>query len=108
MKVLKVLKLKARVKVRLKARFSAICPVSKTKDDYTILIEYEPDKNNPLYVELSSLRRYLDSYRDKAIFHEALAEKIAKDLHSLLKPKSLRVVLYSSYLGINVEVEARR
>ena len=103
-----MLYLRVNVKVCLRTTFSAICPISKTRDDYIILIEYEPNDNKPLYIELCSLRKYLDSYQNEEIHHEELAEQIANDLHSVLRPKSLRVVLKSTYLGIDVDVEVKK
>jgi len=70
---LEVLELKARgVRVRLASEFSAICPISKTVDKYVVEIEYV---GNDRFIELGSLRRYLDSFRDQEWYHEELCEK---------------------------------
>jgi NADPH-dependent 7-cyano-7-deazaguanine reductase QueF len=99
--VLETLTLKARVRVRLVTRFSAVCPVSKTVDEYTVEIEYEGDGR---YLELGSLRRYLDSFAGQEWFHEELCERIARDLGKTLGAP-VKVRLKSSYLGMLIEVE---
>lgn len=98
---LETLTLKANVHVRLTAEFSAVCPISKTVDEYTVEIEYE---GKGKYIELSSLRRYLDSFAGQEWYHEELCEKIAKDLGKILGVP-VKVKLKSDYLGIAVEIE---
>lgn len=98
---LETLTLKARVRVHLTASFSAVCPISKTVDEYTVEIEYEGDGK---YVELGSLRSYLDGFKGQEWFHEELCEKIAEDLGRALGVP-VKVKLKSNYLGITVEVE---
>lgn len=99
--VLETLTLKAGVRVHLTTSFSAVCPISKTVDRYVVEIEYE---GNGRYLELGSLRRYLDSFEGQEWFHEELCERIAEDLGKTLGVP-VRVKLRSSYLGIAVEVE---
>jgi NADPH-dependent 7-cyano-7-deazaguanine reductase QueF len=98
---LEALDLGARVRVRLAARFSAVCPLSGSIDEYVAVIEYE---GRGRYLELGSLRRYLDSFRLQEWYHEELCEKIAEDLAGILGVP-VRVTLRSAYLGVAVEVE---
>jgi NADPH-dependent 7-cyano-7-deazaguanine reductase QueF len=98
---LETLTLKATVRVHLVTCFSAVCPISKTVDEYMIEIEYE---GYGKYIELGSLRHYLDSFKGQEWFHEELCEKVANDLGKALGVP-VKVKLKSNYLGITVEVE---
>lgn len=69
-------------------RFRCRCPVNDGEDYAYIEIAYKP---NDRLVELSSLRAYLDSYRDEAISHEAVVLQITNDLSSFLRPRSIQV-----------------
>jgi len=55
----------------------------------TINITYVPDKK---VVELKSLKLYLNTFRERAISHEAVTNLIFDDLKSLLSPRRLDVV----------------
>ncbi|MFQ5428612.1 MAG: preQ(1) synthase, partial [Thermodesulfobacteriota bacterium] len=68
--------------------FTCICPRSGYPDFACIRVEYTPDES---LVELRSLKLYLNSYRDVAISHEAVTNRIFKDLAELLKPRELEV-----------------
>ena len=68
--------------------FTCLCPRSGYPDFAVIRVEYTPDE---LLVELRSLKLYLNSYRDVAISHEAVTNKIFKDIEELLKPRALEV-----------------
>src|SRR4051794_7286620 len=56
---------------------TSMCPVTGQPDISSVLIEYEPDQ---LCVESKSLKLYLWSFRDRAIFAEALAAEIATEI----------------------------
>jgi len=100
--LLETLELKAKgVRVRLTSEFSAICPLSKTVDKYVLEVEYV---GNGRFVELGSLRRYLDSFKDQEWYHEDLCERILFDFKKVLNTK-VKVKLTSYYCGIKVEVE---
>ena len=43
-------------------------------------------------MELKALKLYLNSFRDKGIFHEDVTNHLLRDLVELLKPKAIRVV----------------
>ena len=57
--------------------FTSVCPRTGQPDFGEIAIEYCPDK---LCIELKSLKFYMQSYRNKGIFYEALTNDILNDL----------------------------
>jgi len=69
--------------------FTCLCPRSGYPDFATIRIMYVPDR---FIVELKSLKLYLNTYRIIYISHEEATNKIYRDLHTALKPKSLEVI----------------
>jgi 7-cyano-7-deazaguanine reductase len=69
--------------------FTCLCPRSGYPDFAFIRITYVPDQ---FIVELKSLKLYLNQYRSVSISHEESTNKIYRDLHSALKPKSLDVI----------------
>lgn len=68
--------------------FTCLCPKTGQPDFATLRIRYVPDE---LCVELKSLKLYLWSFRDEGHFHEAVTNRIADDLITLLSPRSLRI-----------------
>ncbi len=68
--------------------FTCLCPRSGYPDFATIRISYVPDK---YVVELKSLKLYLNSYRDQAISHEAVTNKIFTEIKAVIEPRSLEV-----------------
>ena len=88
--------------------FTCLCPRSGYPDFAVILISYVPKKT---VVELKSLKLYLNSYRDKHISHEAVANCIYDDLVKELKPKSMELTAeFNARGGIktNVCVKSRK
>ena len=84
--------------------FTCLCPRSGFPDFATIYIDYEPEQ---YCVELKSLKLYINGYRDKAIFHEDVANTILDDLVALLQPKYMRVLADFNVRGnIHTTVEA--
>jgi 7-cyano-7-deazaguanine reductase len=69
--------------------FTCICPRSGFPDFATIRIKYSPDKK---CVELKSLKLYINSFRDKKVFHEDVTNNIMDDLLKLLDPWEITVV----------------
>ena len=69
--------------------YTSLCPRSGFPDFATIYIDYVPDQ---FCVELKALKLYLNSFRDKGIFHEDVTNHLLRDLVELLKPKAIRVV----------------
>lgn len=69
--------------------FTCLCPRSGYPDFATIRLTYTPNKK---VVELKSLKLYLNSFRDRAISHEAVTNLIFDDLKKLLRPRKMEVV----------------
>lgn len=68
--------------------FTCVCPRSGYPDFATIRVLYVPDKK---IVELKSLKLYLNSFRDRAVSHEAATNEIYDALKRALKPRALEV-----------------
>jgi len=68
--------------------FTSVCPKTGQPDFGTILIDYCPDKN---CIELKSLKYYMQSFRNKGIFYEALTNQILDDLVAVCKPKRMKI-----------------
>ena len=82
--------------------FTSVCPKTGQPDFGEITIEYCPDK---LCVELKSLKFYMQSYRNKGIFYEALTNEILDDLTAALKPRWMKVTSkFTPRGGITTEV----
>jgi 7-cyano-7-deazaguanine reductase len=69
--------------------FTCVCPRSGFPDFATIRIRYVPHK---WCVELKSLKLYINSFRNKKVFHEDVTNLIMDDLLGLLDPWELDVV----------------
>jgi 7-cyano-7-deazaguanine reductase len=69
--------------------FTCLCPRSGFPDFALIKVRYQP---RDWVVELRSLKLYINGYRDQAISHEAVTNKILDDLVALLEPRWMRVV----------------
>jgi 7-cyano-7-deazaguanine reductase len=75
---------------------TSFCPVTGQPDFNKVEIEFKPDK---WCVESKSLKLYLWTFRDEAIFGEGLASEIAKDIAAALDPFYCRVTLHQSVRG---------
>jgi len=69
--------------------FTCLCPISGFPDFATIYITYTPDKK---CVELKSLKLYINSFRNRNVFHEDVTNEILNDLVELLDPWKIEVV----------------
>ena len=84
--------------------FTSVCPRTGQPDFGEIVIEYCPDK---LCIELKSLKFYMQRYRDKGIFYEALTNDILDDLIGVCKPRWMKVTSrFTPRGGITTEVVA--
>ncbi len=84
--------------------FTSVCPKTGQPDFGEIVIEYCPDK---LCIELKSLKYYMQSYRDKGIFYEALTNEILDDLSGACKPRWMKVnSKFTPRGGISTEIAA--
>ncbi|MGQ9499609.1 MAG: preQ(1) synthase [Dissulfurimicrobium sp.] len=68
--------------------FTCLCPRSGYPDFATIKIQYIPAE---FIVELKSLKLYLNSFRNRYISHEEVANVIFSDLLEVLKPRFLKI-----------------
>lgn len=84
--------------------FTSLCPKTGQPDFGEIFIEYCPDK---LCIELKSLKFYMQTYRNKGIFYEALTNKILDDLSAACKPRRMKITSrFTPRGGITTEVVA--
>jgi 7-cyano-7-deazaguanine reductase len=81
---------------------SSICPVTGQPDLSHVVIEYVPDQ---WCVESKSLKLYLWSFRDRAVFAEALAAEIAGEILTTAAPRRVVVTLTQRPRG-GIEVQA--
>lgn len=83
---------------------TANCPVTSQPDWYQVEIKYEPRN---LCVESKSLKLYLQSFRNKGLFCESFADRIARELQAALKALSVRVtIVQKSRGGISIVARA--
>jgi 7-cyano-7-deazaguanine reductase len=84
--------------------FTSLCPKTGQPDFGEIIIEYCPDKS---CIELKSLKYYMQSYRNKGIFYEALTNEILDDLCDICRPRWMKVTSrFTPRGGITTEVIA--
>jgi 7-cyano-7-deazaguanine reductase len=68
--------------------FTSVCPKTGQPDFATLRIRYVADR---LCVELKSLKFYLQAFRNRGIFFEAVINEICDELVAVLKPRRLVV-----------------
>lgn len=84
--------------------FTSVCPKTGQPDFGEIIIEYCPDKS---CIELKSLKFYIQSYRDRGVFYEALTNEILDDLSGACKPRRMKVTSrFTPRGGITTQVIA--
>ena len=82
--------------------FTSVCPMTGQPDFGTIIIEYCPDE---LCIELKSLKYYMQSFRNKGIFYEALTNEILDYLVDVCKPRWMNVTSkFTPRGGISTDV----
>jgi 7-cyano-7-deazaguanine reductase len=69
---------------------TSLCPVTGQPDISSVSIEYQPHER---CIESKSLKLYLWSFRDRAVFAEALAAEIAAEVQRATAPNWVRVVV---------------
>ena len=85
---------------------TSMCPVTGQPDLSTVVIDYVPAA---WCVESKSLKLYLWSFRDRAVFAEAFAVEIADEIMATAQPQSLVVTLTQRPRGgITIETTAER
>ncbi len=84
---------------------TSMCPVTEQPDLSTVVIEYAPHER---CIESKSLKLYLWSFRDAAVFAEQLAVDIANEVHRTAAPSWVEVhVAQRARGGIVTETVAR-
>lgn len=68
--------------------FTSVCPKTGQPDFGTIVYEYTPDA---VCVELKSLKLYLQGFRDKGIFYEAVTNQLLDDFVKAIQPKRVTI-----------------
>ncbi len=92
-------------RVRLQSEeVASICPVTNQPDLSRVSIDYVPAE---FCVESKSLKLYLWSFRDRAIFAEALSAEIATEIMRAASPQRVTVTVTQGVRGgIVVETES--
>jgi len=84
--------------------FTSVCPRTGQPDFGEIIIEYCP---RAACIELKSLKFYMQSYRNKGIFYEALTNDILDDLTRACKPRWMKITSrFTPRGGITTQVVA--
>lgn len=73
--------------------FTSVCPKTGHPDFGVVTVRFEPRpaKAGGVCVELKSLKMYLQAFRTKGIFYEAVTNQIRDDLTSTMQPAWLLV-----------------
>ena len=69
--------------------FTSVCPKTGLPDFGEIRIRYVPGAR---CIELKSLKYYMNDFRNKGIFYEAVTNQILDDLVHVCSPKRMTVV----------------
>src|ERR1700759_173506 len=82
--------------------FTAVCPRTGQPDFATLTLRYTPD----VYcLELKSFKLYLQSYRNRGIFHEHVTNTILDDLVKSCRPRKMTLIgLFNARGGISTTV----
>ena len=84
--------------------FTAVCPRTGQPDFATLTLTYVPDR---LCLELKSLKMYLQSYRNRGIFHEDATNTILNDLVKSCSPRRMTLIgNFNARGGIHTTVTA--
>jgi len=84
--------------------FTSVCPKTGQPDFGIITIEYCPAQK---CIELKSFKYYMQSFRNKGIFYEALTNEILDYLSAESKPKWMKITSkFTPRGGITTEVTA--
>lgn len=68
--------------------FTSVCPVTGHPDFGTVVLTYVADE---ICCELKSYKIYLQGFRHRGIYFEAVTNTLCDDLTALLKPRFLRL-----------------
>jgi 7-cyano-7-deazaguanine reductase len=84
-------------------QLTSSCPVTGQPDFYEVTISLDA---NGTAIETKTLKLYLETYRDQAIFCEDLAVKICEDLFAAAEPNKCTVSLQQRRRG-GIQITAR-
>jgi 7-cyano-7-deazaguanine reductase len=85
--------------------FTSVCPITGQPDFGCMTLTYVPDKT---CLELKALKFYLQSYRNKGIFYEAVTNQILDDFVVACSPRSMTLEgSFSARGGISTVVTAK-
>ncbi|MBI5666470.1 MAG: NADPH-dependent 7-cyano-7-deazaguanine reductase [Chloroflexi bacterium] len=79
------------------------CPVTGQPDFYEALIQLEADG---VAIETKTLKLYLETYQQRAIFCEDLTVKICEDIFNACRPRKCTVTLVQRRRG-GIQITAR-
>ncbi len=68
--------------------FTSVCPKTGHPDFGTMILSYVPDRS---CVELKAYKLYLQEFRTRGIFYEAVTNEIFDCLWNLLEPRWMRL-----------------
>lgn len=68
--------------------FTCLCPFSGYPDFATLRLLYQPDRK---VLELKAIKLYINSYRNRKISHEQVANQILDDLLEACNPKWMQL-----------------
>jgi len=81
--------------------FTCRCPVTNQPDWADIIITYTAHER---VLESKSLKLYLETFRERGIFHEHIAQIIYDDFYIALQPSSLKVTVeFNTRGGIAID-----
>ena len=84
--------------------FTSHCPVTGQPDFAEITIRYTPARH---CLESKALKQYLGSYRNQAVFAEAITNRILDDIVAAIAPRRAAVIGdFAPRGGIAIRVEA--
>ena len=83
--------------------FTCLCPFSGSPDFAVLRLLYQP---GPRVLELKAIKLYVNSYRNRAISHEEVANRILDDLVAAADPQWIELVADFSRRG-NVHTVVR-
>lgn len=87
------------------SELTAVCPVTRLPDFYTVTIAYEPQHN---LIELKSLKMYFVSFRNAEILHEELTNQIMDDFVKVVSPRWAEIRVDVNNRGGILTTVARR
>ena len=84
--------------------FTAVCPKTGQPDFATLTLTYVPDE---LCMELKSFKMYLQSYRNRGIYHEHVTNAILDDFVKSCRPRRMTLVgEFNARGGISTTITA--